>query len=418
MEDHTTGDRPQPERIHLSPPHMTDHERQALLAAFDSNWIAPTGPALADFEATIADRAGTEAALAVTSGTSALHLGLRVLGVVRGDTVIVPTLTFVASANAVRYCGAVPYFVDADAHSGNIDPAALADTLESLVSAGRTPAAVMTVDLYGNCADYDAIREICDHHDIPVLEDAAEALGASYRGRPAGSLGDLGVFSFNGNKIVTTGGGGALVGPKPFIDRARHLATQARTEALHFEHDELGYAYRMSNVLASIGRAQLDRLDEMIGRTRELHARYVDELGDIDGLHITSQNSFGRGNGWLTVLTLDPKMHPTPHEVCATLDEANIEARPAWKPMHLQTIYRDSEIHGGANAERHYRRGLCLPSGSSMTDEQQTRVIGALRAALQVDQVAETVDLDDVRDDQNDASSGMSEQSEDHAATG
>ena len=210
------------DRIHLSPPDMSDAERDALIDAFDSNWIAPAGPALERFEAAIADRAGTEAAVALVSGTAALHVGLRVLGVVRGDTVIVPTLTFVASANAVRYIGAVPYFVDCEPHTGNIDPQLLEQTIESLAESGRTPAAVMTVDLYGNCADYDRIQDICGKHNVPILEDAAEALGATYRGEPAGSFGDLAVFSFNGNKIVTTGGGGALVGGAVAGEAADH----------------------------------------------------------------------------------------------------------------------------------------------------------------------------------------------------
>jgi len=403
-----------PERIFLSPPDMTDTERAALLDAFESNWIAPAGPALDSFEAAVAERAGTEAALATTSGTAALHLAMRVLGIVRGDTVLVPTLTFVASANVVRYSRAVPYFIDVDPHTGNIDPGLLAETLVALDDAGRRPAAVMTVDLYGNCADYDPIRTVCDHHDIPIIEDAAEAMGATYRGRPAGSLGDLAAFSFNGNKLVTTGGGGALVGPAPFIERARHLATQARDEALHFEHSELGYAYRLSNVLAAIGTAQMTRLDSMIDRTRDINARYVDALADIDGLHIASPTSYGRGNCWLTVVYLDENHHPTPHEVAHALAAEGIECRPAWKPMHLQPLYRDSEIAGGAVAERLYRQGLCLPSGSSLTPEQQDRVIAALRQALDADHLAEPIDLDARRAAQKAASSATSEQSEDH----
>ncbi|NNC81245.1 MAG: aminotransferase class I/II-fold pyridoxal phosphate-dependent enzyme [Acidimicrobiales bacterium] len=383
------------QRIHLSPPDMTEVERDALLEAFDSNWIAPIGPALDAFEARLADLAETEAALALTSGTAGLHLGLRVLGVVRGDTVIVPSLTFVATANVVRYLGAVPYFVDSEPLTGNVDPELLANTIETLTAAGRRPAAVMTVDLFGTCADYDPIHEVCSEYDIPILEDAAEAIGANYRGRPAGSLGDLAVFSFNGNKIITTGGGGALVGPKPFIDRARHLAMQARNDALHFEHSELGYAYRMSNILAAIGNAQLSRLNDLTSRCREIHGNYVEALADIDGLHVLSQSGYGRGNGWLTVVQLDPEIHPGPHELCRRLLEENIEARPAWKPMHLQPLYRDSEMAGGAVAEQLYRNGLCLPSGSSMTEDDQHRVIRALRTALLADDMPAPVDLNE-----------------------
>jgi dTDP-4-amino-4,6-dideoxygalactose transaminase len=388
----TSADADNP-RIHLSPPDMSDAERVALLDAFDSNWIAPIGPALDEFEARLAELAETEAALALTSGTAGLHLGLRVLGVVRGDTVIVPSMTFVATANAVRYVGAVPYFIDSEPTTGNLDPEILAEAIESLSAAGRRPAAVLTVDLYGTCADYDPIHDVCSQYDIPILEDAAEAIGANYRGRPAGSLGDLAVFSFNGNKMITTGGGGALVGPKAFIDRARHLATQARNEALHYEHSELGYAYRLSNVLAAIGNAQLSRLDEMTARCREIHADYVEALADIDGLHVLPQSGYGRGNGWLTVVQLDPGVHPTPHELCRRLAEDNIEARPAWKPMHLQPLYQASEMAGGAVCEQLYRTGICLPSGSSMTTDDQARVISALRTALLADRLAEPVSL-------------------------
>lgn len=371
-----------PERIHLSPPDMTNLERESLLDAFDSNWIAPNGPALEAFEGKIAESAGTESAVAVTSGTAALHLALRVLGVVRGDTVIVPTLTFVASANAVRYMGAVPYFVDAERHSGNVDPALIESTLDHLVRSGRKPAAVMTVDLYGTCADYGAIHEMCERYDIPIVEDAAESIGATHRGRRAGSLGDVAAFSFNGNKLVTTGGGGAIVGPAAYVDRARHLATQARDRALHFEHSEVGYAYRMSNINAAIGSAQIDRLPDLVSATRAIHARYAEHLADVEGLTIQSIDSSGRGNGWLTVAHLDERLHPVPHEVCRLLGDEHIEARPTWKPMHLQPLYRSSEIAGGHIAERHYRRGICLPSGSSMTIEQQDRVIAALTTAL------------------------------------
>ncbi|MGI9607579.1 MAG: aminotransferase class I/II-fold pyridoxal phosphate-dependent enzyme [Acidimicrobiales bacterium] len=418
---------PTPDRIHLSAPHMTDRERDALLSAFDSNWIAPAGAALDDFEQGIAERAGTEAALATTSGTAALHLALRVLGIVRGDTVLVPTLTFVASANAVRYMGAVPYFIDAEEHTANIDPNLVESTIEQLHRAGRTPAAVMTVDLYGSCADHGAIREICDRYDIPIVEDAAEAIGATHRGRPAGALGDLGVFSFNGNKLVTTGGGGALVGPTAWIDRARHLATQARDHALHYEHSEVGYAYRMSNVLAAIGNAQLARLDDMVDATRWIRARYVEALGDVDGLQFQSIDVGGRSNAWLTVALFDERRHPAPHEICHQLALYGIEARPAWKPMHLQPLFSGNEIAGGSVSERHYRRGLCLPSGSSMTSSEQDRVIEALRAVIGADDAATPVDLAAARDQrfedpagpkegQNDAISATSGQSGDQAA--
>ena len=255
-------------RIHLSPPDMTDRERTALLNAFDSNWIAPAGPALNEFEARLRAITATDDALALTSGTAALHLGLLALGIGAGDVVVAPTLTFVASANAIRYVGAVPHFVDCDPQTANMSPAALERALTDLYRAGVRVRAVMTVDLYGSCANYREIEAICAYFGVPIIEDAAEAIGAQHNGRPAGSFGRLAAISFNGNKLVTTGGGGALVGDGELIARARHLATQARDPELHFEHSEIGYAYRMSNLSAAIGCAQLERLDRLIERTR------------------------------------------------------------------------------------------------------------------------------------------------------
>lgn len=383
-----------PSAIHLSPPDMSTRERRALIDAFDSNWIAPAGPALNEFEARIRSISGTDAAAAVSSGTAALHLALRVLDIGQGDIVLVPTVTFVASANAVRYVGATPHFVDCDQRTANIDPSLLERAIHTLSSIGRRPAAVMTVDLYGACADYTQINAICSRHDIPIIEDAAEAIGATHRGRPAGSFGTVAAFSFNGNKLATTGGGGALVGPADLVDRARFLASQAREPHLHFEHSEIGHAYRLSNVSAAIGCAQLDRLDRMISRTRSAHRRYVDELSGIDGLRIISQDRDGRGNAWLTVAELDQRLLPTPTSVCEILSKDQIEARPAWKPMHLQPLYRTSPITGGRAAETHFSRGLCLPSGSSLTNHQQGRVIRALRRALGVEQVVELNAID------------------------
>jgi dTDP-4-amino-4,6-dideoxygalactose transaminase len=382
-------------RIHLSPPHMTMRERRALVGAFDSNWIAPAGPALDEFEARLRSVAETEAAVAVSSGTAALHLALRVLGIEPGDIVMVPTVTFVASANAVRYVGAVPHFIDCDPRTGNIDPEQLRRAIDELDSMGRRPAAVMTVDLYGACANYSEIISLCSQHDIPIIEDAAEAIGASHIGRAAGSFGSLAAFSFNGNKLVTTGGGGALVGPAELIERARFLASQAREPVRHFEHNEIGYAYRLSNLSAALGCAQLERLDNMVEQTRSVHRRYVDELSAIEGLRIINQDGDGRGNGWLTVAMIDTKCHPSPHQICETLARDNIEARPAWKPMHLQPLYASNRVTGGAAAEQHFRDGLCLPSGSNLTESDQSRVIESVRRALEKDNPIElsTVDV-------------------------
>lgn len=361
---------------------MTERERSALLTAFDSNWIAPVGPALNEFEARLRSITKTEAVVGVSSGTAALHLALLAMDIGPGDVVLCPSVTFVASANAITYVGAIPHFVDCNPITGNVDPESLVHALATLDAAGHRPAALMTVDLYGVCADYTTISQICDRYDVPIIEDAAEAIGATHQGRPAGSFGTLGAFSFNGNKLVTTGGGGALVGPADLIERAAHLASQARVPVRHFEHDAIGFAYRLSNLSAAIGTAQLERLDAMITSTRSIHSRYVEELGAIDGVRLAPQTAGGAGNGWLSVAHIDLSLHPSPAEICDVLAAHNIDARPTWKPMHLQPIYSDAGMTGGDGAAAHFATGLCLPSGSSMTASDQTRVINAVKLAL------------------------------------
>lgn len=410
------------ERIHLSAPHMSERERNAMLAAFDSNWIAPVGPAVDEFEARVRSIAQTEAALAVTSGTAALHLSMLALGIGPGDIVLIPSVTFVASANVVTYVGAIPHFVDCEPISGNIDPESLVETLVSLDAAGHRPAALMTIDLYGVCANYTTITAVCERYGVPIIEDAAEAIGASHQGRPAGSFGALAAYSFNGNKLVTTGGGGALVGPADLIEKAAHLANQARLPVRHFEHDQVGYAYRLSNLSAAIGTAQLERLDSMMGRTRAIHRRYAQELGTIEGVSFASQTSGGSGNGWLSVAHLDQSLHPSPSTICERLGEHNIEARPTWKPMHLQPVYASAGMTGGDGAESHYATGLCLPSGSSMNATDQTRVIAAVKSALDlsesvVDSLDTTLDIDQIDVDQIDVTDERSQQHQDNRAT-
>ena len=372
------------ERINLSAPHMTSRERNALLAAFESNWIAPAGPALREFEAQLCEVSHRDAAIGVSSGTAALHLALLALEIGPGDIVLCPSVTFVASANVIGYVGATPHFVDCDRDTGNMSPEALAQALADLTAIGHRPAAVMTVDLYGSCADYSSIVPICERFGVPIVEDAAEAIGATHHGRPAGSFGVLAAYSFNGNKLITTGGGGGLVGPRHLIDRAAFLAGQAREPEVHFEHRETGYAYRLSNLSAALGCAQLERLDAMITRTRSIYRRYVEELGSIQGVHFAPQDRFGRGNGWLSVAHIDTAVLPTPATICHALLEENIEARPAWKPMHMQPLYTSAGCTGTSGAERHFRTGLCLPSGSSMNASAQSRVIAAIRRALNV----------------------------------
>ncbi|MEM8609713.1 MAG: aminotransferase class I/II-fold pyridoxal phosphate-dependent enzyme [Myxococcota bacterium] len=369
-------------RIYLSPPDMSTAERDALLAAFDSNWIAPLGPEVDAFENDLAARAGVTSAAALSSATAALHLGLVMLDVQPGDTVWTSTLTFAATANAIRYVGANPVFIDSERETWNLDPNLLAEALEHAAKRGTLPKALIAVDLYGQCADYDAIGEACNRFEIPILEDAAEALGASYRGKPAGSFGVMAAFSFNGNKIITTSGGGALVSDdEALMTRARYLASQARQPVPHYEHTEVGFNYRLSNLLAALGRAQLSRLDSLVDRRRQVHARYRDALGDLAGVEFLTEAPRGRSNAWLTCMLIDSEaLGASPSAVREHLEGHDIEARPVWKPMHLQPVYRDCPAIGGSVSESLFARGLCLPSGSSLTDDDQQRVIDAFLA--------------------------------------
>jgi dTDP-4-amino-4,6-dideoxygalactose transaminase len=369
-------------RIYLSPPDVGAAERELLLDAFDSNWIAPVGEHLDAFEREVAALAGVAHATALSTGTAGLHLGLLLLGVGRGDDVLLPTLTFVATASAVAYVGANPVFLDSDEKTWCVDPALLAEELDERARHGRLPKAVITVDIYGQCADYDAITTVCAHHGVPIIEDAAEALGASYAGKAAGSFGQVGVFSFNGNKIVTTSGGGMLVSnDQALMDRARFLATQARDDKPYYEHSTVGYNYRLSNLLAAVGRGQLIGLDQKLARRRAINERYREAFADLEGVGFLPDAPNGEPNHWLTVVTLDPVAFGNdPLRVSAHLETLDIESRPAWKPMHLQPVYRDAERLGGAVAERIFHTGLCLPSGSSLTESEQDRVIDAFRA--------------------------------------
>lgn len=365
------------DRIYLSPPDMGPDERRLMLDAFDSNWVAPIGPHLGALEAELADVAGVAHAVAVSSGTAALHLALRLLGVGRDDEVLVPTLTFVATANAVTYTGASLVFVDAHRDSWTVDPALVADELDTRARTGRLPAAVVTVDLYGQCADYDPLLEACERHGVPLVEDAAEGLGATYKGRPAGSFGRAAIFSFNGNKIITTGGGGMLVSDDAeLVEAARHLATQARDPAPHYEHSTIGYNYRLGNVPAAIGRGQLMHLGEKVARRRAINAAYRRAFEGVPGISFMPEAAYGSSTNWLTVVLVNPdEFGASTSGVRTHLDRHNIEARPAWKPMHLQPVFADAPMRGGQVAEEIFATGLCLPSGSSLTDAELGRVI-------------------------------------------
>lgn len=367
-------------RVYLSPPDMSDRERASLLSAFDSNWIAPLGPEVDAFERALAVRTGVSAAAALSSGTAALHLALVLLDVGPGDEVWTSTLTFVSTANAIRYVGATPVFIDSERASWNMDPALLRDALRDASTRGVLPKALIVVDLYGQCADYDSIQGACQDYGVALIEDAAEALGATYHGKPAGSFGAIGILSFNGNKIITTSGGGALVSDDAaLVQRTRHLASQARRPVAHYEHREIGYNYRLSNLLAALGRAQLARLDGFVERRREINQKYRAALEGIDGITFLREVPGGRSTCWLTCLLLDEdRLGVGPGQIREHLETKNIEARPVWKPMHLQPVYQACRVVGGAVAEDLFRRGLCLPSGSTLADEAQQRVVDAL----------------------------------------
>jgi dTDP-4-amino-4,6-dideoxygalactose transaminase len=370
-------------RIYLSSPHMGEDERKLLLEAFDSNWIAPLGPHVDGFERELAAKVGVSHAAALSSGTGAIHLALRILGVGRGDEVIASSLTFSATVNPIVYEGATPVFIDSERPTWNLDPGLLEEELAACAKRGKLPKAVIAVDLYGQCADYDRIVAACARYDVPLLEDAAEALGATYKGRHAGTFGAMSVFSFNGNKIITTSGGGMLVSErKDWIEKARYLATQARDPAPHYQHSAIGFNYRMSNLLAAVGRGQLRVLDARVARRREVNAAYRRLLGGLPGLEFMPESPDGRMNAWLTCVTIDPaKFGATREDVRKRLEALEIEARPVWKPMHLQPVFSGCRFRGGAVASELFDRGLCLPSGSSLTDTQVADIAGEVRAS-------------------------------------
>jgi len=366
-------------RILLSPPDVGANERRLLLEAFDSNWIAPVGPQLDAFEREFAEAVGVQHAVALSSGTAALHLGLIAAGVERGDRVITSTLTFAATANAAIYVGAEPVFVDVSPETWTLDPDLVAEELAACAKKGHRVGAVIAVDLYGQCADYGRLLQVTNRYGVPLIADAAEALGASYRGVPAGGFGLCAAFSFNGNKIITTGGGGMLVSHnRTVVERARHLSTQARQPVAHYQHDEVGYNYRMSNLLAAIGRGQLPMLSRKVATRRAVNQRYRAALVQ-PGISFMPEASYGRSNGWLTCVRIwADKFGATREDVRMHLESHGIESRPVWKPLHLQPAFRDCGTRGGGIAHGLFLDGLCLPSGSSLSLADQCRVISAI----------------------------------------
>ena len=369
-------------RIYLSPPHIGENERKYLTDAFDSNWIAPLGPHVDAFENEMAKYLGIGYSAALSTGTAALHLALKIADVKPGDKVLCPSLTFSASANVILYENSVPVFLDVDPNTWTLNP----DLLEQAIKQ-YSPKALIVVDLYGQAADYNAIIDICDAHNVKVIEDAAEALGSEYYGKKCGLFGSIGIFSFNGNKIITSSGGGMLVSEDEYIvKKARFLSTQAREPEIHYEHKELGYNYRLSNLLAAVGRGQLQVLDERVKTRREIFQRYFDVLSGIDGVEFMPEAAYGKSNRWLTTLTIDPaKTGVDRTRIIEVLEKENIESRPVWKPMHLQPLYQgydylkhdDEDVSG-----RLFEQGLCLPSGSSLSEADQNRVIDIVLETL------------------------------------
>jgi pyridoxal phosphate-dependent aminotransferase EpsN len=361
---------------------MGPDERALLLEAFDSNWIAPVGPQVDAFEREFCERVSSADGAAVASGTAALHLALIILGVKPGDEVITTTFTFAATANAIAYVGARPVFVDADEATWNMSPALLREELDICARRGKLPAAVIAVDIYGQCADMDPITKACAHYGVPVVEDAAEALGATYHGRAAGTLGAMGVYSFNGNKIITTSTGGMLVSArKDWVERARYLASQGRAPRPYYEHTEIAYNYRMSNLLAAIGRGQLRVLDQYVARRRNHNAFYRQAFARTPGISFMPEAPYGGSTCWLTSIRIDAEAFgATPEEVRLHLETLDIESRPVWKPMHLQPVFQECRVRGGSVAAAIFAQGLSLPSGSSLSDEDRQRVVEGVLA--------------------------------------
>jgi len=369
-------------RIYLSPPEVGAAERDLFRDAFDSNWIATQGPHVDAFEREFAAAVGVPYAVALSSGTAALHLALIALGVTRDDDVLTSTLSSAATANAITYVGAKPVFIDVSPETWTMDPELLDQELAIRSRRGRMPAAVLTVDLYGQCTDYSRIASVCAWYGVPILEDAAEALGATYGERSAGAFGECAAFSFNGDKIITTSGGGMLVSHRrDIVERARHLATQARGSVAHDEQVDIGYNYRLSNLLAAIGRGQLADLPRRLNRRRRINENYRAALADQPGISFMPEAPYGRSNCWLTCVTIDPALFgATTEQVRLHLESLNVEARPVWKPMHLQPVFRHAKVRGGAGAARLFEQGLCLPSGSNLTDVEQKFVVDAVEA--------------------------------------
>ncbi|NDV22179.1 aminotransferase DegT [Desulfovibrio sp. JC022] len=360
---------------------MGGNEQEYVRQAFESNFIAPLGPMVNGFEQDFSDLTGFAHCAALSSGTAALHLALRIVGVEPGDVVIASSLTFIGSVSPVTFIGAEPVFIDSDCKSWNMDPELLAEAVDHYISIGRKPKAVIPTDLYGQCADYDRILEILEPHGIPLIVDAAESVGATYKGRHAGKGALMAAYSFNGNKIITSSGGGMLGSDnEEMISRARWLSQQAKEPEPYYEHKEIGYNYRMSNLVAAVGRGQVEVIPERVKRKREIFDYYEQELDSCSGLSFMPEADYGQCNRWLSVMLVDKnEFGAFPDDIRITLEKENIESRPVWKPMHNQPVFKDNTVFGGKVSEDLFERGLCLPSGTAMTADEQQRIVDLIK---------------------------------------
>jgi pyridoxal phosphate-dependent aminotransferase EpsN len=373
-------------RVFLSPPHLSGNEAKYIQGALDTNWIAPLGPNVDAFENELANYVGVSGAVAVSSGTAAIHLALSLLNVGNGDLVFCSSLTFVASANPILYQGAEPVFIDSEPDTWNMSPNALERALRDAKHEGKLPKAVIVVNLYGQSAKMDELVAACEEYGVPIIEDAAESLGATYKGKPSGTFGKFGIYSFNGNKIITTSGGGMLVSDDlEALSRARFLATQARDIAPHYQHSAMGFNYRMSNILAGIGRGQLEVLDERVHARRSVFSKYQQELGGIPGIYFMPELKDTMSNRWLTAITVDERESGvTVHQILEIMSIENIEARPVWKPLHLQPLFRGRKYYSHHEtysvSDQLFDSGICLPSGSNMTNDDFERVVDCIKS--------------------------------------